>query len=83
MAKRILDELKWHPAKSLSDAEITYLHRGAPGDEVTISGGEILALEKSFFVVMRCGRETRIPYHRIREIRHRGKVVYRKRAEEI
>lgn len=86
MAKRVLDELKWHPAKGLGEVDITYVHRGAPGDEVTISGEEVVALEKSFFVVMREGRETRIPYHRIKEIRFRGEVVYRKRglpAEEI
>ncbi|NOZ59437.1 MAG: DUF504 domain-containing protein [Euryarchaeota archaeon] len=80
MAKRVLDELKWHPEKSLREAEVTYVHRGAPGDEVTISGGEILALEKSFFVVVREGREVRVPYHRIKEIKLGGEVVYRKRA---
>jgi uncharacterized protein (UPF0248 family) len=80
MAKRILDELKWHPAKSLKEAEITYVHRSPMGDEVTISGEEIIALEKSFFVVLRGGRETMIPYHRIKEIRLRGEVIYRKRV---
>ena len=81
MAKRVLDELKWHPEKNLEEVEVTYVHRGAPGDEVTISGGEILALEKGFFVVLQGGRETRIPYHRIKEIKYRGEVVYRKRSK--
>ncbi|WP_456473928.1 DUF504 domain-containing protein [Candidatus Pyrohabitans sp.] len=80
MAKRILDELKWHPAKSLKGVKITYVHRGVPGDEITISGEDILALERSFFVIQRGGRETRIPYHRIKEIRLQGKVIYRKRS---
>jgi uncharacterized protein (UPF0248 family) len=80
MAKRILDELKWHPAKSLSEVEITYVHRSPRGDEVTISGEEIIALEKSFFVVHRGGQETRIPYHRIKEIRRGDEVLYRKRG---
>ena len=31
-------------------AIIVYLHRGAPGDLMTISGSDIKELERSFFV---------------------------------
>ena len=63
--REILNELKWHPERSLESAEITYEHRGAPGDHVTISGREIEELGRSFF----CVGGSRIPYHRIRDIR--------------
>ncbi len=79
MAKKILDELKWHPEKSLEDIEITYIHRGAPGDELTILAEDIIGLERSFFVINRGGRETLIPYHRIKEIRRGGAVLWGKK----
>jgi hypothetical protein len=80
MAKKVLDELKWHPQKSLKDAKIVYIHRGAPNDELTVTGEEIVRFEKSFFVIERDSRETAIPYHRIKKIISRGKVLWEKRG---
>jgi uncharacterized protein (UPF0248 family) len=57
----------------LDEAEITYIHRGAPGDVMTISGKDVTALGHSFFEV----GESSIPYHRIVEISLRGEVLYR------
>ncbi|MEE9564151.1 MAG: RNA repair domain-containing protein [Candidatus Hydrothermarchaeaceae archaeon] len=82
MVKKVLDELKWHPKKSLEGIEITYVHRGAPGDELTIPAEDIIRFEKSFFVIDRAGRETLIPYHRIKEIKKAGEVLWRKRIGE-
>ena len=82
MAKKILDELKWHPKKSLEGIEITYVHRGAPGDELTIPAEDIIRFEKSFFVIDRAGIETSIPYHRIKEIKKAGEVLWSKRIGE-
>jgi len=79
MAKRFLDELRWHPQKSLEGVEIVYLHRGAPGDTMTVQAESIIKFESSFFVVERNNMETRIPYHRIREIRRGGEVLWRRR----
>jgi uncharacterized protein (UPF0248 family) len=62
--KEVLNEIKWRPGLSLDRVEITYEHRGAPGDERIISGSEIAALDRSFFST---GRSS-IPYHRIRRI---------------
>ena len=70
--KAILNELKWKPGCTLEDAEITYLHRGAPNDEMTIKGSDITALEHSFFVTA----ESKIPYHRIKRIVRLGKVLF-------
>ncbi len=79
MAKRFLDELRWHPFKSLSGVEIIYLHRGAPEDRLSVRAEKVLAFEKSFFVIERDNKETRIPYHRIREIRRGGELLWLKR----
>lgn len=79
MAKRFLDELKWHPEKKLDEARITYIHRGAPGDEMTIKGRDIVRLEKSYFIIMRNEMETSIPFHRIKKIQVSGNVIYKKR----
>ncbi|MEE8167463.1 MAG: RNA repair domain-containing protein [Candidatus Hydrothermarchaeales archaeon] len=78
MAKKILKELEWHPGKSLKGVEITYLHRGAPGDCITISTESISRLEKSFFVLERAGREVMIPYHRILELTKGEEVLWKK-----
>lgn len=76
MAKRFLDELRWHPKKSLNGVEIVYLHRGAPNDRITILAEDVIKFESSFFVVERNNMETRIPYHRIREIRRGSEVLW-------
>jgi uncharacterized protein len=70
--REVLNQLKWGPTGGLERAEITYLHRGAPGDEMTVIGSEITELERSFF----CTSESKIPYHRIRRILLDGEVLY-------
>lgn len=77
MAKRLLNELLWHPEKSLEGVELTYVHRGAPGDIKKIAT-QGLTFEKSFFVIKN-HIETRIPYHRITEVKKGGEVLWRKR----
>jgi uncharacterized protein (UPF0248 family) len=79
VTKKILDELKWHPGKSLGGVEITYVHRGAPGDELTILAEDIVRFDKSFFVIDRAGIETSIPYHRIKEIKKGKERLWKKR----
>jgi uncharacterized protein len=70
--REVLNQLRWKPGENLSDASITYVHRGAPGDEMTISGDEIVELERSFFVT----KDAKIPYHRIKMVRYRGKIIF-------
>lgn len=93
MAKRFLDELRWHPKKSIKGVEIVYVHRGAPGDVMAIQAESIIKFESSFFVIAKPVRktralaiamernniETRIPYHRIREIRRGSEVLWRRK----
>jgi uncharacterized protein (UPF0248 family) len=70
--REVLNELKWKPGMSLDKAEITYIHRGAPRDEMTIQGSDIIELERSFFVT----QESKIPYHRIKRIVYEGKLLF-------
>jgi uncharacterized protein (UPF0248 family) len=70
--RQILNTLRWKPGEDLAGAWITYVHRGAPGDEMTVSGSDIVELERSFFVT----KEAKIPYHRIKLIRYRGNAIF-------
>ncbi|MFA5313562.1 MAG: RNA repair domain-containing protein [Methanomassiliicoccales archaeon] len=71
--REVLNELKWR-YDSLEDAEITYIHRGAPGDVMTIKGAEIVTLGRSFFDT----GDATIPYHRIVRISWKGTLVFGK-----
>jgi uncharacterized protein (UPF0248 family) len=69
--REVLNDLKWH-LKALDEAEITYIHRGAPGDTATIGGKDVTALGRSFFEV----GDSSIPYHRIVCITVHGRVIW-------
>ena len=69
--REVLLELRWN-RDDLDRATITYVHRGAPGDVMTIRGSEIVDLGRSFMTT----REATLPYHRIVRIEHRGSVLY-------
>ena len=77
--REILNRLKWTNGESLDEATIWYLHRGAPGDQVSVSGSRIRSLDRSFFET----DETVIPYHRILRVEYRGKVIFDKKKESM
>jgi uncharacterized protein (UPF0248 family) len=70
--KDILNELKWKQDCDLNQAEIWYIHRGAPNDTKIVSGKDILNLEKSFMKTI----SAMIPYHRIFKIIYEGKIIF-------
>ena len=70
--REVLNEIKWHH-NALAEVEVAYIHRGVPGDVMTMSGADITALGHSFFEV----GDTSIPYHRIVAITLRGETLYR------
>ena len=78
MAFETLNRLKWTGA--LAKAEITFVHRGAPGDVKTVSAAKVTELKRSHFYYKDNGRETHIPNHRIVEVRMEGKVLWQKRT---
>jgi len=63
--REVLNELRWRSDKDIRRAEISYEHRGAPGDIAVIPGDGITELGRSFFGT----EDSMIPYHRIRRIR--------------
>jgi uncharacterized protein (UPF0248 family) len=73
--REILNRLKWTKGESLHDAMIWYVHRGAPGDLIGISGDCILSLGKGFFET----DDATIPYHRIILIEYKGKAIFEKK----
>lgn len=70
--RELLNELKWNQDRDLNQAEIWYIHRGAPNDTKIISGREIIDLEKSFMKTT----TSMIPYHRIFKIIYEDKVIF-------
>ncbi|WP_019177542.1 DUF504 domain-containing protein [Methanomassiliicoccus luminyensis] len=76
--REVLNRLRWTEGLGLEDAVITYLHRGAPGDLMAVKGSNIMELERSFFVTV----DSKVPYHRIRKIEYRGKVLYEEITEK-
>ena len=70
--REVLNQLKWGPGGGLERAEVTYLHRGAPGNETTVKGADIVELERSFF----CTTESKVPYHRILRITLDGELLF-------
>ncbi len=80
MARRVLNELKWHPNKDLKNVRVMYIHRGAPGNRRIINSEDIAALERSFILISTEKGDTRIPYHRVTEIKQGNTVLWRRKA---
>jgi hypothetical protein len=74
--REVINELRWR-YDSLEDAEITYIHRGAPGDVMTIKGANILVLGRSFFETA----DATIPYHRIVRTRWKEELIFGKEED--
>ncbi|RLG22410.1 DUF504 domain-containing protein [Methanosarcinales archaeon] len=70
-SRELLNKFKW--TNSLDGVEVVYIHRGAPNNMRRISGYDIVEIGAGFFTLK---NGTRIPYHRIVEIRKDGKVVW-------
>lgn len=58
----------------MGEAVVWYVHRGAPGDLMSVRGSEILDLGRGFFETA----EAMIPYHRIARIEYKGRTVFTK-----
>ena len=70
--REVLNRLKWTEGESLQEAVIWYVHRGAPGDVMKISGERIRSLGRGFFDT----DEATIPYHRILRIDSGGQTLF-------
>lgn len=75
--REVLNEVKWRYG-ALAEVRITYIHRGAPGDVLTIRGADITELGRSFFHTL----DSSIPYHRIVHIEWRGRTLFGEKKEK-
>lgn len=74
--REVLNRLRWKDGESLADAVIWYVHRGAPGDVLKITGKDIISLGRGFFDTA----DATIPYHRILRIDYRGETLFMRKA---
>ena len=76
MLQDILGKLRW--SGELKECEILIRHRGAPNDELAISGDKITELKKRYFSYQGEEEEISIPMHRILEVRKGVKLLWKK-----
>jgi uncharacterized protein len=70
--REVLNRLRWKDGESLTEAVIWYVHRGAPGDVLKITGKDITSLGRGFFDTA----DATIPYHRILRIDYLGETLF-------
>lgn len=80
--REVLNDLKWHE-HALAEAEITFVHRGAPGDVKHVSGADVVDLGRSFFGLRERHGVSSIPYHRVVRIERRGALVWERRKARV
>ena len=78
MAFETLNRLKWKG--ELPGCEVVILHRGAEDDRKLIHGTDITAVKRSYITCRHEKGESFIPLHRVLEIRHGGKVLWKRRT---
>lgn len=69
----VINQLKWTEGERVEEAEIFYVHRGAPGDSRSVMGADIVRLDKFCFEL---ATGACIPYHRVYKIVYRGRVMF-------
>lgn len=76
MVYNTLNKLKWKGG--LEKCKIIIRHRGAPQDEKTIQGRDIVQVKKSHIICRVDDKETFIPLHRILRVTLEGKVLWKR-----
>jgi uncharacterized protein (UPF0248 family) len=81
--RAILNRIMWDSKlkNQQGDFTLTFIHRGAPNDEKTITYTQIVQVLASWFVYKdEAGEEVQIPFHRILNIKNikRNKFLYLK-----
>jgi len=75
-SREVLIQLLHDPRYSITDAEVWYVDRGAPGNTSRAAGKDIGSMDVfAFRVISETGAKD-IPYHRIIRILHRGEVLW-------
>ena len=69
----VLNRLKWTEGERVEDAEVFYVHRGAPDNSRSVMGRDILQLDRFCFEL---GNGSCIPYHRVYKITYHGQIIF-------
>jgi uncharacterized protein (UPF0248 family) len=73
--KDLINKIKWDKRENPGDYSLSYIDLGKK-KELTYT--DIKRLEGNFMVIERNGEETEIPLHRIREVKKKGRVVWKR-----
>lgn len=75
--KELLNKIKWDKRENPEDFSIGYLDR-VQNKIIEIGYNEIKKIEGNFLVLEREGEEVYIPTHRIREVKRKGKIIWKR-----
>ena len=78
MIRDILNKLVWDNRENPEDCIITYIHRGAPEDKMSVSLKGVINICKGHFEYHKNGELVYIPYHRIITIFNKDKKIWGK-----
>ena len=73
----LLNKIKWDKKEKPEDYEIIYFDR-ILGKQMTIPYTKIQSLEDPFIVLRDKAGETRIPLHRIKEVKKKDKSIWKR-----
>ncbi len=73
--KSLINKIKWDKRENPKDYSLIYIDLGQKKELAYI---DIKKLEGNFMIIERNGEETEIPLHRIREVKKKNKVVWKR-----
>ena len=73
----LFNKIKWDKKEKPEDYEVFYFDRGTK-ELMKLPFSSIKRVEGSFMVIDRHGEEVQIPLHRVREVRKKGVVVWKR-----
>ena len=77
VVREVFSRMLWDRRVCRSDFVFRYVCRGVPGGFDEFSGDDVVEVGRSYVVVRRSFGVCTIPFHRIVEIRFRGRVLWR------
>ena len=80
LLRDLLNKIIWDPREDRGNYEITFIHRGVPGNVKRISMSDVVRISKSWLIYLDSGSEQPIPLHRVLHVtdRRTGEVVWLK-----
>ena len=73
--KNLINKIKWDKRENPADYSLIYIDLGKRKE---LPYTEIKRLEGNFMIIEKQGEEVEIPLHRIREVKKKGKIVWKR-----